>query len=103
MRSYNKLENLQPSSGCPLNLKNREDGFETRPCFSADRCAPTDQSAENAYSAIWMRVTFMALARVSWWGGMCSPVAAAKVLIPVAFSNLAARLGGLAVEPAHLL
>ena len=45
----------------------------------------------------------MALARVSWWAGMCSPMTTAKVLIPVALSNIAARLGGLAVEPDHLL
>ena len=46
---------------------------------------------EDGYSAIWMRVTFMALARVSWWGGMFSPMATAKVLTPVALSRLAVR------------
>ena len=33
----------------------------------------------------------MALARVSWWVGMCSPMTTAKVLTPVALSKLAAR------------
>ena len=53
-------------------------------------CAGVGVAAVGGYSATWMRVTFMALARVSWWAGVCSPMATAKVLTQVALSNVAA-------------
>ena len=41
----------------------------------------------------------MALARVSWWAGMFSPMATAKVLTPVASCNVAAPVGGAGYVP----